>query len=396
MARGAGVDALSIWPHGEIWFSPERDFQSTRFGLVRHGDLLSEVGRVVLRNGELLAAFAPLEELADFGLDALSLNATEHFSECGFLVRGVECVLFEADSGKRYTLADLGGFAPGDRVRVEGFLVSPCATFCGQGEGCILGRAVARCDFDGCGVLVSEEAGCVVFQSDSGRRFLLENLGPYAPGDRVRVRGAVVSGCDSACLRPCVAIAKNAVGPCTLETCGELVDLGDGCVALRTVDGTLYALSSPGGFAPSDAVFLTGSLQRDFAPCGPCIGKADLAGCIGDEEIQPAGGPVGEVGFFRRADCNADGSMDLSDVIFGLMGLFSGGPAPACSDACDSNGDSELNVTDPIYTLLYLFRGGPSPAPPFPGCAESRLRVYCGLEPCPCDYPEAHCGGTGL
>ena len=68
-----GLDALYIWPHGEIWFSTEVGFADERLGFIGHGDLLSSTGRVVARNLELLRLFAPIEDLADFGLDGLEI-----------------------------------------------------------------------------------------------------------------------------------------------------------------------------------------------------------------------------------------------------------------------------------------------------------------------------------
>ena len=66
-----GLDAVYVWPHGEIWFSTERGFQDNLLGPIGEGDLLSSWGYVVFRNLDLLAPFQPLEDLADFGLDAL-------------------------------------------------------------------------------------------------------------------------------------------------------------------------------------------------------------------------------------------------------------------------------------------------------------------------------------
>ena len=66
-----GLDALSVWPHGEIWFSLEEGFQDDLLGHVGPGDLLSDQGYVVYRNLDLMRPFSPLEDLADFGLDAL-------------------------------------------------------------------------------------------------------------------------------------------------------------------------------------------------------------------------------------------------------------------------------------------------------------------------------------
>jgi len=66
-----GLDALYIWLHGETWFSTEVGFQDQTLGPIQPGDLLSDSGYVVFRNLELLNAFAPVEDLADFGLDAV-------------------------------------------------------------------------------------------------------------------------------------------------------------------------------------------------------------------------------------------------------------------------------------------------------------------------------------
>lgn len=66
-----GLDALWVWPSGEVWFSTEEGFYGQHFEFYAPGDLLSDQGYVVLRNLELLGSFAPLEDLGDFGLDAL-------------------------------------------------------------------------------------------------------------------------------------------------------------------------------------------------------------------------------------------------------------------------------------------------------------------------------------
>jgi hypothetical protein len=66
-----GLDALYVWPSGEVWFSTEEGFQDQQYGPVLAGDLLSDQGLIVFRNLELLSPFAPLEDLADFGLDGL-------------------------------------------------------------------------------------------------------------------------------------------------------------------------------------------------------------------------------------------------------------------------------------------------------------------------------------
>jgi hypothetical protein len=66
-----GLDAFYVWPSGEVWFSVETGFQGQNFESYNRGDLLSDQGYVVYRNLDLVGPFQPLEDLADFGLDAL-------------------------------------------------------------------------------------------------------------------------------------------------------------------------------------------------------------------------------------------------------------------------------------------------------------------------------------
>ena len=70
-SKDFGLDALYVWPNGEVWFSTEEGFQDQEFGPVGAGDLLSDQGLIVFRNLELMSAFAPIEDVSSFGLDAL-------------------------------------------------------------------------------------------------------------------------------------------------------------------------------------------------------------------------------------------------------------------------------------------------------------------------------------
>ncbi len=70
-------------------------------------------------------------------------------------------------------------------------------------------------------------------------------------------------------------------------------------------------------------------------------------------------------GWFRRADSNGDGAVDIGDGIFSLSSLFAGARSPECLDASDANDDARVDVSDAVYTFSYLVLGGP--APPVPG-----------------------------
>lgn len=66
-----GLDAFQILPSGEIWFSVEEGFTDIQIGAVKAGDLLSSFGFRVLKNEDLVAAFAPSDPSIDYGFDAL-------------------------------------------------------------------------------------------------------------------------------------------------------------------------------------------------------------------------------------------------------------------------------------------------------------------------------------
>lgn len=67
---------------------------------------------------------------------------------------------------------------------------------------------------------------------------------------------------------------------------------------------------------------------------------------------------------FVRGDANADGELDVSDAVTGLVWLFAGGVQLECEKAADVNDSGTIDITDAIHTLDWLFRGGPSPASP--------------------------------
>ncbi len=85
---------------------------------------------------------------------------------------------------------------------------------------------------------------------------------------------------------------------------------------------------------------------------------------------------------FLRGDTNADGRVNLADVIGGLEALFTGQGPIACEDALDVNDDGGANIADPIALLFYLFAGGTPPPEPFPRLGADRTEdgLHCRPE----------------
>jgi hypothetical protein len=66
-----GLDALHVWPSGEVWFSTENGFNDSVLGPITDGDLLSDQGYIVARSAELVARFQPMGGVTNVGLASL-------------------------------------------------------------------------------------------------------------------------------------------------------------------------------------------------------------------------------------------------------------------------------------------------------------------------------------
>ncbi|TFH65291.1 MAG: PKD domain-containing protein [Candidatus Zixiibacteriota bacterium] len=67
-------------------------------------------------------------------------------------------------------------------------------------------------------------------------------------------------------------------------------------------------------------------------------------------------------------DANGDAGVDISDAVFLISYIFSGGQTPgacACSGIGnalgDANGDSGVDISDAVYLISYIFSGGSFP-----------------------------------
>ncbi len=82
----------------------------------------------------------------------------------------------------------------------------------------------------------------------------------------------------------------------------------------------------------------------------------------------PLGPAMAQSVSFRRGDANGDGLVDITDGIFTLSFLFTGGVGPSCMAANDTDDNGDVEITDVIRLLSHLFLGGKAPEPPFLAC----------------------------
>lgn len=73
---------------------------------------------------------------------------------------------------------------------------------------------------------------------------------------------------------------------------------------------------------------------------------------------------------FIRGDCNSDGVIDWSDVIFLNNAMEYGDPYPSCFDACDVNDSGWIDQNDRNWLINWLAYDLFPPAAPFPGCGQ--------------------------
>ena len=82
-------------------------------------------------------------------------------------------------------------------------------------------------------------------------------------------------------------------------------------------------------------------------------------------------------------DANQDTRVNVSDAVYVINYVFSGGIPPKPVLACgDANKDARVNVSDAVYLINYVFSGGNPPSTCSPGAAE-----WGGSDCCPFVQP---------
>lgn len=148
----------------------------------------------------------------------------------------------------------------------------------------LMAVAAGRADsVDLCGELV-RGVECTLLEASDGRRYLLDDPGPFVVGDRIRVVGERDESCVTICQEGngciTVVLATYCDGPFT--ACGRLV-AGVECVLFEDDQGFLLAIENTAPFAVGDRVLVSGRFDRD------CVTICQqTTGCIEDNTIRAA------------------------------------------------------------------------------------------------------------
>jgi hypothetical protein len=172
--------------------------------------------------------------------------------------------------------------------------------------------------------------------------------------------------------------------------CDNDPDDGDGCelvlATLADLDPPFDGTTFPPTSIPLKVACVEMRIDEDV-PCGTCL-PVEFRDGVNGPNIVPVKNLysaenqsfaaetldckicVTGAAAFRRADCNLDTRVNISDAAAVLSFLFPAMAqeafAPTCLDACDSNDDGRVNIADVVKVLGWLFLSASEPPAPGP------------------------------
>ncbi len=338
-----GCGTLQIGPQGCTIFVPgDNDvaYVLQNYGNFGPGDNVFVKGPI---NDDVIGCFPVAIPLIEN--DDIQACLPTSFSGCGVLQIGPQsCTLFVADEdGKAYLLDEQGPFSIGDHVFVTGDVELVEHSCFPLTYPVIHNESITLCEttFVGCGTLKAATFCGAVLAADTGGFYQLDQIGAFAIGDHVFVKGTINPFCN--------VIPECSVGSCievgTIEACGDNWFSGCGELVLSFTCGlTLNAYDGSGLYIlqgdlpeldPGTPVFVEGPILEPgcgdtFGIC-PCIEIVSATKCI------------------VPGDLNGDGMVDGADL--GLL-LSAWGPCPIFQITCLGDIDCDGDVDGGDLGLL--------------------------------------------
>jgi hypothetical protein len=204
---------------------------------------------------------------------------------------------------------------------------------------------------------------------------VLENLPGEATSMSVTLSGL---GTQQLCLTP-VANGVNGPASCIDITAEGIASSSPTSVAISIDPATYIATLSWDSTTEMDQwqvtvdgveVAILGGTTLEYSV--PVVNSGLFTACVGGiticgDVIVATCGEATAPQRFQRGDSNANGNLDLGDVINTLNIVFGGAPT-LCLDAADSTDDGAIDITDAISLINFLFADGAGPAAPSGEC----------------------------
>ena len=161
----------------------------------------------------------------------------------------------------------------------------------------------------------------------------------------------------------------------TVESVEFVDDVDANCPEFSIVAGGGARTLEPGEVQPVTVRYTPVDGGEDVCLLRVVSNAVTLPVVVGaDESVEVTLRGTGQEGTpFRRGDADTNGSLDLTDGIFILNYLFSGGRAPSCMESANTDNNLAIELTDAIAILQYLFLGAAPPTAPGP--------TDCGRDP---------------
>jgi hypothetical protein len=170
---------------------------------------------------------------------------------------------------------------------------------------------------------------------------------------------------DLGCGIICATVHVDSLSPDTLLLAGSAATAGLPAHPTHSLCYTLkFQIPVAGGFCVDNIFFNPPPGPWRFTFSG---GPAIVPFFQGVASTSPTNPDAPQVCFdvavppYLQGDANNDGIVDISDAVYLIAFIFSGGPAPSIYDAGDCNCDGIIDISDVVYLIAYIFQGGPQP-----------------------------------
>jgi hypothetical protein len=141
----------------------------------------------------------------------------------------------------------------------------------------------------------------------------------------------------------------------------------------------IYSFHAAGGSFPRYWTYVSGDLPYGLSFVGDTVGAISgtpsykatffFTLAVKDNDIPPLTDTIRMLMIITDpppppyicGDANSDHATNISDAVYLIAYIFSGGPAPSPLSLGDVNCSGTINISDAVYLIAYIFSSGPKP-----------------------------------